>query len=594
MESAENKCYMVTGFSYVGATMNDMPNPDQNKTNRSDSTITPKLNADGNPSEASPPAAGAAEPAPNGRVAANTALLKIGKNSAEVSKFDLTPFSGNKSAITPNEENDDTAQAPISQEYRRQAHIELLAEEIQLTERAKKAEEDRRRKADAQQKPVFALKKNEEAATVLNADSPDMGTEQHFESAGAEEPVATTSAFETAPVRRKSRIGLVIGIACMVLIGLMGGAAWMAYNFYVAYRSGNLTKALLARAPIHDTSVQKAVEEVKESPVPDAESARPKLPLDETAKKADEEKRLRDENERLAEIANREKDEQRKKVETAQLIAREKLKKEQEEDVAKIEQARIAKAAANPASAEVAMPDSAKTDEPKTSVAKSDEPKTPAVKTDEPKTVVTKSDEPKIPAVKTEEPKTVVTKSDESKTPAAKSDEPKTVVTKSDEPKTPAAKSDEPKTVVTKSDEPKTPAAKIDEPKTVVTKSDIDKPAATNPVAAPSADIKSIPSAPPSIPDKLDLPAGGVRLIVKATDPEGGKLAFKWSQLKGAAVAIADPAAAQFRDGNWISQTYFVASRPGNYEFEVTIKNDDGGESKKYFPIEVLPPTELK
>ena len=544
MESAENKCYMVTGFSYVGATMNDMPNPDQNKTNRSDSTTTPRLNADGNPSEASPPAAGAAAPAPNGRVAANTALLKIGKNSAEVSKFDLTPFSGNKSAITPTEQNDDTAQAPISQEYRRQAHIELLAEEIQLAERAKKAEEDRRRKADAQQRPIFALKKNEEAATVSNDDSLEMEPDRHFESAGAEEPAATPSAFETAPVRRKSRIGLVIGIACMVLIGLMCGAAWMGYNFYVSYRGSILKKALLARAPINDAPVLKAVEEIKDSPVPEAESARPKSPPDETAKKADtekraledqarlkaeeqqkvlkdetdrraaEEKRLREENERLAEIANREKDEQRKKVEAAQLIAREKLKKEQEEEAAKIEQAKIAKAAANPASAEVAKPDSAKTDEPKTSVAKSDEPKTPATKTDEPKTVVAKLD--------------------------------------------------------------------------------IDKPAATNPVAAPSADVKTIPSTPPAIPDRLDLPAGGVRLIVKATDPEGGKLAFKWSQLKGAAVAIADPAAAQFRDGNWISQTYFVAPRPGNYEFEVTIKNDDGGESKKYFPIEVLPPTELK
>lgn len=575
MESAANKCYMVIGLCYVGAIMNDMPNPDPNQFKQSDSKKTPKLDSHLNPPDDSPSAAGLpsktppsgnAPAKPKGRIAANSALLKIGKKSADFSGSELTPMVEKKPVPPPEDIDDDDESSQTSQEYRRQAHIELLAEEIELAERAKKAEEDRRRKAEAPQRPLYAFKSKGQTVTVPTGDGTGMGTVPNSESTFEENPEAA-SAFVAppAPPIRKSRIGLVIAVAALILFCLMGGAAWLVYTrFYPQFE--NYKKTLLARAPNNPPPEKKAPEEIKDPLTHDGESTPPKIPVDDTAKKTEEvkrtpndqvpqqddtrpkvpkeeatkkadddkpalqvdeqqkalkadaerrvaeERRLREENERLIEIANREKEELRKKDEAAQRIAREKLKKEQEEEAAKAETPASAKPAANSATADVVKLDSVKTDEPKTAIAKNDDPKTPPAK------------------------------------------------------------------------------------------SEVEKPPVTPPipVETPIADVKPIPPAPPAPPapagtsEKLELPPGAIRLYIKASDPDGGKLAFQWHQLKGAATEIADPAAAQLRDEKWISQTYFIPPLPGNYEFEVTIKNDVGSESKKLFQIEVLPPTPLR
>ena len=85
-----------------------------------------------------------------------------------------------------------------------------------------------------------------------------------------------------------------------------------------------------------------------------------------------------------------------------------------------------------------------------------------------------------------------------------------------------------------------------------------------------------------------------MRLFCKASDPYGGRLTFHWKQVKGANVEIADPNFAVMKDGKWFSQTYFVAREPGSYEFEVSVKNEDGVETTRKYPIDVLPVTTLK
>jgi|GEM_PF-1523022 len=83
---------------------------------------------------------------------------------------------------------------------------------------------------------------------------------------------------------------------------------------------------------------------------------------------------------------------------------------------------------------------------------------------------------------------------------------------------------------------------------------------------------------------------GRVRLYIRATDPEGGKLAFTWMQLGGPKVTIADSVACKFEGGKWVSDTYFVPSEPGEYSFQVTVKNENGDETKKVFSRPVLAP----
>ena len=86
---------------------------------------------------------------------------------------------------------------------------------------------------------------------------------------------------------------------------------------------------------------------------------------------------------------------------------------------------------------------------------------------------------------------------------------------------------------------------------------------------------------------------GRVRLYVRAEAPTGGKLFFKWSQLEGPPVTIADPAAGQAVTVNgkekWVSDTYFIPTEPGKYVFEVSVKNENDEESKTNFVQEVLP-----
>jgi hypothetical protein len=86
-------------------------------------------------------------------------------------------------------------------------------------------------------------------------------------------------------------------------------------------------------------------------------------------------------------------------------------------------------------------------------------------------------------------------------------------------------------------------------------------------------------------------PDGRVQLYIRAEHPEGGKLFFLWRQIEGATVKIADPRACKLApDGDkkyWVSDTYFVATDPGIYKFEVSVKNEDDEEQKRVFQFEV-------
>jgi hypothetical protein len=89
---------------------------------------------------------------------------------------------------------------------------------------------------------------------------------------------------------------------------------------------------------------------------------------------------------------------------------------------------------------------------------------------------------------------------------------------------------------------------------------------------------------------------GRVRLFAKARARDGGKLAFFWKQIEGPTVKIADPSNSRLDETDtekrrWISETYYIPTEPGKYTFELSVKNEDGQESKKVFPpTEVLPP----
>lgn len=112
--------------------------------------------------------------------------------------------------------------------------------------------------------------------------------------------------------------------------------------------------------------------------------------------------------------------------------------------------------------------------------------------------------------------------------------------------------------------------------------------------ATPQGEVRTNPPQPNGINGKSDLPTGAVRLFCKASDPYGGRLTFHWTQVKGAKVEISEPNAATERNGKWYSQTYFIAREPGAYEFEVSVKNEDGVETQRKYPIEVLPVSALK
>ncbi len=81
---------------------------------------------------------------------------------------------------------------------------------------------------------------------------------------------------------------------------------------------------------------------------------------------------------------------------------------------------------------------------------------------------------------------------------------------------------------------------------------------------------------------------GRVRLHVAASDPYGGKLAFKWEQLEGPEGKILDSAAAAFDDKGkkWVSETYFIPSKPGKYTVQVTVTSDAGLVTKKTYVLE--------
>ena len=79
-----------------------------------------------------------------------------------------------------------------------------------------------------------------------------------------------------------------------------------------------------------------------------------------------------------------------------------------------------------------------------------------------------------------------------------------------------------------------------------------------------------------------------VKLHIKASDPNGGKLSFKWVQIDGPEAKILDAAATRFDDNSkkWLSDTYFIPTKAGNYTFQVTVRNEDGLETKKTYVLE--------
>lgn len=81
---------------------------------------------------------------------------------------------------------------------------------------------------------------------------------------------------------------------------------------------------------------------------------------------------------------------------------------------------------------------------------------------------------------------------------------------------------------------------------------------------------------------------GRVKLHVKASNPGGGKLTFKWAQIDGPEAKIIDATAARYDDNNkkWLSDTYFIPTKAGNYTFQVTVRNEDGQETKKTYVLE--------
>jgi len=84
--------------------------------------------------------------------------------------------------------------------------------------------------------------------------------------------------------------------------------------------------------------------------------------------------------------------------------------------------------------------------------------------------------------------------------------------------------------------------------------------------------------------------SGRVQLLIRA-DPKGSaKLYFIWVQLEGPPVKIANPSAGKFENGKWVSDTYFIATEPGLYVFEISVKNEEGEETKGRIKREVAPP----
>lgn len=73
------------------------------------------------------------------------------------------------------------------------------------------------------------------------------------------------------------------------------------------------------------------------------------------------------------------------------------------------------------------------------------------------------------------------------------------------------------------------------------------------------------------------------RLFVKATDPDSGRLSFRWRQVDGPPVSIANPTACVRDDetNTWISDTSFVPSGPGRYVFEIVVTNEAGQENSR-------------
>jgi hypothetical protein len=468
-------------------------------------------------------------PANSDRIEANTALIRISRANDETeSNFDANnpPDDENPANMGDDIENTEAASARIAQEYRRQVRIKRLAEEIQQAEKEKR-EVERIRRTAADLDVASTVKKKEETAKISFE---SVGASIQETEAQVKRRIAAMSAFKTGTIiGKRAGFGRYIAAACVLLLAGLAFGGWKLLNVLAAQKERERKDALEAKA---DNRKKLDEDNRKAEAAMLAQQAHEKAALAEAARKADEErkrteekmqaekeaeqkhlkeledarlaadeKRLREENEKLAERARVEQEALRKKVEEAQRIAREKLKREQEEEAAK---AAAQRAETIPADIK---PELVKTTPIKPEVAKADPPRQVAPK---PET----SEPPRKETVK--------------------------------------------------------------------------------PVTPLTGDLKTFPSEPAQIPDKLNLPSGGVRLYVKASDPYGGVLSFQWKQLQGTHVDIVDPAAGKFLDGKWHSQTYFVAHEPGAYEFEVIVKNDEGVESRKKFPIEVLPPTTLK
>ncbi|HLX61849.1 MAG TPA: VIT domain-containing protein [Planctomycetota bacterium] len=93
---------------------------------------------------------------------------------------------------------------------------------------------------------------------------------------------------------------------------------------------------------------------------------------------------------------------------------------------------------------------------------------------------------------------------------------------------------------------------------------------------------------------KGDEPAqafGKVPLVIRASDASGEKITFNWRQIAGPNVAIADSTAGEFDKATqkWKSAAFFLPTKPGKYEFELTISDERGRHTTKRLVQEILP-----
>ncbi|HLX64229.1 MAG TPA: hypothetical protein VKX17_23355 [Planctomycetota bacterium] len=506
------------------------PPPDQNP----DPNLAPPPDDASTPYLDNPPeqlASGPVPPLPPGRVEANTALLKVSMAAGQAEIDSQFPL----------DEDDDNTPPPFGDDLENtEAASARIAQEYRRQVRIKRLA-DEIKQAEREKKEVERQRRAEldlkTPSTVKRKEEtaklqidPVAADYQEAEEQ-ARKRIAAMSAFKAGTTfTKKRRTGRWIAIAAVLMLIAMGIGGWKVIDSWAVQARIDQARQVALRVKAKQDTDARTAEDAKAR---EAELEKQKLADAETAKKADEERLRIKEQMRAQQEAELKRLQEEESVRRAAEEKRVREETERMEAKARIEQEALRK------------------------------------KVEEAQRIARE----KLKA----EQEAEAAKAAAEKNKAATDVKPAVVL--------PDAKPDAVKPEV----------SKIDPPKTVPPTNDVPKPEAPKAVVTLNGPVKTIPSDPPvPVPDKLELPSGGVRLYVKASDPYGGPLTFQWKQLRGSQVDIADPTAAKFKDGKWHSQTYFVAREAGAYEFEVIVKNDEGVETRKKFPIEVLPPTTLK